>query len=619
MMDCVTYFSRLEIPDGGENPRVKAALLKFFYDKGFYFDVRGNLEAIFSDFTLDNMISIWAGERVSLYPEGKVCLGEASRSLLEDMLHERSCSMAGSSTGIIGKIYEKSLDASQRKSQGITYTPEDICDYVSAMLRGRTALDTRFFDPACGCGTFLEIFYDCLIRCFWEMSDFELISEAHERILKNSIWGCDTSPYACALARITLALKYRRFVMCDNIITADSLTDLPESFASSFDIIASNPPYIGHKTVDTQYRRRIEKLYGEVYYNKADIAYCFFMLGERLLKPGGCLLYVSSRYFTQSRYADGLRRFILENMKILKVIDFYGARPFKNTGVDPLIILLRKVRPGGDYMIPSVRFLSRSGGSLLEDPSVEQLRTPASMLSPAGFNFLSAPQLRLRGLAEEKCPLKLSDVCEFFQGIITGCDSAFVTGGDDPAASECGRKWIKSSSVTAEGIEYRGLCLLYTDALEDLSGAPFTRRRLEGYREKLSRRRECASGRKEWFRLQWGRRAELFEEPKIVFPYKSASNRFTVDRDGYFFSADIYGMRLREGYRERLSLEALVLVLNTPLYRDLFFSFAKKLGGALYEYYPNTLGELKLPPADIMAGFADTADIYDYFGEKYEG
>lgn len=618
-MDCVTYFSRLDIPDGGENPRVKAALLKFFYDKGFYFDVRSRLEDIFSDFTLDNMVSIWAGEKVSLYPEKKVCLGEKSRCLLEKVLRDRSCSMAGSSTGIIGKIYERSLETAQRKSQGITYTPEDICDYVSAMLRGKTSLETTFLDPACGCGTFLEIFYDSLIRCYWEMSDFELISEAHERILKNSIWGCDTSPYACAIAKITLALKYRRFVMCENIINADSLTDLPESCTAFFDIIASNPPYIGHKTVDAQYRKSIEKLYGEVYYNKADIAYCFFVLGEKLLKPGGCLLYVSSRYFTQSRYADGLRGFILERMKILKVIDFYGARPFKNTGVDPLIIMLKKERPGEDYIIPSVRFLSRSGSAILDDPSVEQLRTPASMLSSSGFNFLSAPQLRLRELTEEKCPLKLSDICEFFQGIITGCDGAFVTDSGDPAAAECGKKWIKSSSITQNGIEYRGLCLLYTDALRDLEEAPHTRERLSGYREKLSRRRECAAGRKEWFRLQWGRRAELFEQPKIVFPYKSASSRFTVDRDGYFFSADIYGMRLRKEFREKLSLDTLALLLNTPLYRDLFFSFAKKLGGALYEYYPNTLGELRMPPAGIIAGFGNTGDIYDYFGEKYEG
>lgn len=613
-MDTVTYFSRLSIPDGGEYPRVKAALLKYFYDKGFYFDVRDHLEEVYSDFTLDNMISIWAGEKVSVYPEEPVCLGEESRKLLTELLHDRSRSMAGSGTGIIGKIHEKSLDAAERKQQGVTYTPEDICDYVSAMLRGKIKLSTKFFDPACGCGTFLEIFYDSLIRCYWETSESDRISEAHERILKTNIWGCDSSPYACAIAKITLALKYRHFVMCENIITADSLTDLPEGYCGTFDVIASNPPYIGHKTVDTVYRRRIEQMYPQVYYNKADIAYCFFVLGEKLLRPGGCLLYVSSRYFTQSRYADGLRRFILENMRILKVIDFYGARPFKNTGVDPLIIMLKKERMTEEYLIPSVRFLSPSPGDLLDDPSVEQMKTPVSLLSPAGFSFLSSSQMKLRELAALKCPYRLTDICEFFQGIITGCDRAFVTDGTDPAVEECGRKWIKSSSITSEGIEYRGLYLLYTDLIRDIEEAPHTRERLSEYTDRLSRRRECAQGRKEWFRLQWGRRPELFEEEKIIFPYKSASSRFTVDREGYFFSADIYGMRIRDDFSSVLSLEKIAMLLNTPLYREMFFSFAKKLGGDLYEYYPNTLGELRVPDPSVIAGFADTEDIYDFFG-----
>ena len=619
MIDTVTYFSRLQIPDGGENPAVKAALLKYFYDRGFYFDVKSHLDEIFSDFTIDRMISIWAGESVTLYPEEPVCLGEESRALLRGMLRDRGCTLSGSGPGVIGKIYEKSLDASERRRQGVTYTPEDICDYVSIMLRGKIGLSTRFFDPACGCGTFLEIIYDSLIRCYWETSETERISEAHERILRNNLWGCDSSPYACAVARITLALKYRRFVLCENIIAADSLTDLPGEFTGSFDLIASNPPYIGHKTVDPAYRKVIEERYGEVYYNKADIAYCFFVLGEKLLRNGGHLLYVSSRYFTQSRYADGLRRFILENLRILKVIDFYGARPFKNTGVDPLIIMLKKEKTAEDYLIPSVRFLSSSPGDLLDDPSVEQMKTPVSRLSPAGFNFLSSSQLRLSELSREKCTHKLSDVCEFFQGIITGCDKAFVTTQDDPAAAECGRKWIKSSSITRGGIEYRGMCLLYTDTLEDIDGAPLTRERLLEYRERLSARRECAQGRKEWFRLQWGRRPELFEQEKIVFPYKSADSRFIVDREGYFFSADVYGMRLKSDYAGILSLESLALVLNTPLYRDMFFSFAKKLGGALYEYYPNTLGELRLPPPELTGSFLNTEDVYDYFGERYEG
>lgn len=616
-MDIIGYMAKLSIPDGGEHPRVKAALLKFFWDKGFYFDVKSCLDEIFSDFTLDRMISLWAGREISVYPEESVSLSEASREILLSVLRNRELSMTASGTGIIGRIYEKSLDGADRKAQGVTYTPEDVCDYVATMLRGKISPDVRFIDPACGCGTFLEIFYDGLIRLMWEDGGEENISTVHERILRENIFGCDSSAYACAVSKITLALKYRHFVLCENIYNIDSLTDLPEELLGTFDIVSSNPPYIGHKTIDKSYRAVISRLYPEVYYNKADISYCFFVTGHRLLREGGILLYISSRYFTQSRYADGLRRFILDSFRIRKVIDFYGSRPFRDTGIDPLIILLSKGAPEGEYTVNTVRFIPSSSGAddILDSPSVEIIKTPVSLIGPEGFNFLSASQLELKRTVEEKSSLRLADVCDLFQGAITGCDRAFVTTADDPAAGECGRKWIKSSCIKRDGIEFRGQYVLYTDSLEDMRSAPNTLKRLEGFRERLSSRRECREGRREWYQLQWGRRPELFDSVKIVFPYKSSDCRFAVDREGYCFSADVYGMVPRREYEEVLDLDRLAMLLNSPIYSRYFFTFAKKLGGTLYEFYPNTVGEMLIPAPDIIRSFRSEEDIIEYFSE----
>lgn len=614
-MDLPLYFSKLDLPDGGEHVPVKAALLKYFYDKGFYFKVKDLLDGIYDCFTLDKMISLWAGYEVSLYPEEPVVLGPDSRRKLDDILKSRTVNMNGSGTGIIGRVYEKSLDSAYRKEMGITYTPEDICDYVSTMLRGKTDADTVFMDPACGCGTFLEIFYDNIIRYHWNNSGELKISEVHEQVLKNNIYGCDSSAFACAIAKVTLALKYQKFVLCENIVHADSLTELPGSFNGKFDVVSSNPPYIGHKTIKAEYRARIRDEYAPVYYNKADISYCFFMLGERLLKENGTLLYISSRYFAQSQYARGLRKFILDNFRIQKVIDFYGARPFHNAGIDPMIILLRKERDTGEYTVPSVRFLtSRPGvGDILDSPVVETIRTSSSLLSPEGFNFLSSDQLDMRKLVETGSSMKLSELCEFFQGVITGCDKAFVTQGEDECTAECGKKWIKSSSLKKDHIEYRGQYVLYTDRLASIEDAPHTLERISEYRDRLSGRRECASGAKEWFRLQWGRREQLFDADKIVFPYKSADSRFTVDREGYCFSADVYGMTVREKYSGKVDLDCLARLLNSELYTSYFRSYAKKLGGALYEYYPNTVGELPVPSADIINTFVSEEAIDGYF------
>ena len=97
---------------------------------------------------------------------------------------------------------------------------------------------------------------------------------------------------------------------------------------------------------------------------------------------------------------------------------------------------------------------------------------------------------------------------------------------------------------------------------------------------------------------------------KIIFPYKAKDNRFAIDENRYFFSADIYGLTLKNRLYSQVNEEFLVLLLNSRLYNFYFKSFAKKLGVDLYEYYPNTVLKLKIPDvsmeiSDKFKGFYD--------------
>lgn len=53
----------------------------------------------------------------------------------------------------------------------------------------------------------------------------------------------------------------------------------------------------------------------------------------------------------------------------------------------------------------------------------------------------------------------------------------------------------------------------------------------------------------------------------------------------------------------------MILILNSPIYEFYFKTFGKKLGGNLYEYYPNTLMKLKIPIIKINK----ETDLYKYF------
>lgn len=68
-----------------------------------------------------------------------------------------------------------------------------------------------------------------------------------------------------------------------------------------------------------------------------------------------------------------------------------------------------------------------------------------------------------------------------------------------------------------------------------------------------------------------------------------------MDHQGAYFSADIYGLKLIPLLKRNYHEDALTALLNSRVYDYYFKSFAKKLGNDLYEYYPNTVMQLKIP------------------------
>ena len=100
---------------------------------------------------------------------------------------------------------------------------------------------------------------------------------------------------------------------------------------------------------------------------------------------------------------------------------------------------------------------------------------------------------------------------------------------------------------------------MYTNDFKE-EQIPNTIRHLSDYREKLSSRRECKFGKRKWYELQWGRKKEDFFGEKIIFPYKSSGNNFYLDKEGYFFSADVYFLKKKN---DKLSYNDIINYLNS--------------------------------------------------------
>ena len=590
---------------------IKAVFLKYLYDNQYIHEIK---EIVRGTFTIDKIISQWAKEEIHYFEEGEKSLDEVHISLLLDYI-KGGQSLEGINSDILGLIYEYISSEMAKKKQGMFYTPASIVEHMMRILHVDYSQGHRVLDPACGCGFFLSAWYDKILATVNPDSE-ECRFKLHQFILAKQLFGMDKDPMAVLISKLVLHLKNSIFTPIHNIFYQDALLDhIDESLRSSFDYIIGNPPYIGHKMIDKSLSSILKKQYREVFYDKGDLSYCFFPLGITLLKSQGQLIYISSRYFLESPSGEGLRKFILENSQINKIVDFNGNRLIKGAEVDLVILHLSKCLSERNLIEVC---------KLKEDLKVKDYEEIFQPENYDGF-FIHQSDLREDGWIlidkvakgiikkiEAKTTVTLREICDSFQGIITGHDKAFVFDEEDkePFNEELVVPWIKNKNVrkyeTTDSKKY----LLYTDYIEDIEKYPKIEEYLNQFKEALSNRRECKKGIRKWYKLQWGRNSESFTCPKIIFPYKASSNRFAYDEKGLFFSADIYSLVLKHNFfTENINYEYLVCLLNSNLYEFYFKTFGKKLGGKLYDYYPNTVTRLKIPSLN--------PEIKDKFKEYY--
>ncbi len=517
---------------------------------------------------------------------------------------------------------------SDRKSGGVFYTPPQVVERMTENILSKLNLTAdpyiRVLDPACGTGLFLMKAFEVLKRKFEESFDLildkngELAEKLQKKdigafIVRNNLWGADIDPEALKAAGEIL--KELAGEECSpNLVLADSLTAGGSEQISLFDIehknckfwenkydyILGNPPYIGHKQVPGERKKMLQQLYKGIYKDKSDISYCFIKKGIDLLKEGGILSFITSRYFMEGPSAEGLRRYIDSKCGVVEIVDFYGKDVFQDAGIATCIITLNKGACGGEASVLRHRQDSvAAGGDLFAPCNFEHFTVPGSMLRDKGWLLMGPEKYEIFSKVDGAGGLELGRIADSYQGIITGCDRAFVVSGDE-AAENCIeesllRPWLKNSGIRKYGTVPSGKYLIYSDFIEEEKDFPNAIKYIERYRDRLRERRECRKGLRKWYQLQWGRNIRIFEAPKIVYPFKSAKSRFAVDNTDSCCSADIYILRVRREHEEGITPEYITALLNSRLFEFYFKCYAKKISDALYDYYPNTVLKMKIP------------------------
>ncbi|PKL74964.1 MAG: hypothetical protein CVV27_17815 [Candidatus Melainabacteria bacterium HGW-Melainabacteria-1] len=228
-------------------------------------DFEAHRKDIKKHFTLDYILGLWQGKPLRLaFGEHSMADPQPIGDEIWDWVCElttASPSLAGENPGLIGSLYEASLLINHKKNHGIFYTPENIAAYMASDVLGSfqpgdEQQDFRILDPACGSGSLLNAVYDEIVAKSSALSPVEKEAQ-HRQLLENCLLGVDRDPIACLVTRLILTLKGNKYVkplgvFCGDILTEELVT------AQSVDVVIGNPPYVGHKEIQTEYMKLLK-------------------------------------------------------------------------------------------------------------------------------------------------------------------------------------------------------------------------------------------------------------------------------------------------------------------------------------------------------------------------
>lgn len=116
---------------------------------------------------------------------------------------------------------------------------------------------------------------------------------------------------------------------------------------SKFDIVIGNPPYIANHDIDSNIKKKYDKLYLTAH-SHYDILILFYELWINLLKQDWVITYITSNKWLAQKYWLKLRQ-LIKWLTILQILDFWNNKIFENATVSSEITIIKNSKTVNDY------------------------------------------------------------------------------------------------------------------------------------------------------------------------------------------------------------------------------------------------------------------------------
>jgi type I restriction-modification system DNA methylase subunit len=577
---------------------------------------------------------------------------------------------------ILGNLYEKYLPSGERKRLGEFYTPTEVIDYILTSVGYTYSHDIEtkdLLDPACGSGGFLVRASRRLMSRYLmkfrktdkrELRDAKKWKDIVSRLspdeakiilesLQEHTYGLDINPFACHIAEMNLLFqiidlyqkvrekhpdyKLKRF----KIYRTDSLEkptqkqiidythsafleeqdEIDSIKEKKFDFVVGNPPWGGilKREKGSMLAERLKQDYVSAV-GKYDIYVLFIERGISWLKENGRFGFIVQNRFLRVDYGKKLREFLLENVKIDKIVDFGDTKVFADATNYPAIIIFERksvkdnelvyieIKPQANELssqevidyVKSYSPKSRDYMSIIKI-NQEKLKTLNAWL-PSQI-IINSIIKRLKNVNDLK-----ELVEEIMEGVTfggKGADNIFVIDNKTIKSfkieSKLYKKVLKGRDIRKWNLEWdhRYLFYPYDENGNELNIKEFSNscEYVKQFYDSLSRRildgKKITEWGKQWFSFWRVRNPEVFTKQKILSPRIATNNSFALDLKGEFYLTDSAVAIVPKN----IDIKYLLGVLNSNLLFFIVKNTSPFVQGRYYSYTRTYLDNLpiKLP------------------------
>jgi len=246
-------------------------------------------------------------------------------------------------------------DNSIVKKMGRIYTPSHIIKEIlnSSGYRGKIVLQKHVIDNSAGNGEFLIEFIKRYIRAFIRENrlrtpipiDYQntLIKELETYIHGIEI---DLNVIDEIHERIKDIMKEKKINSIPKIAILNEDSLYVSGFDNKMDYVFGNPPYVRRKNLSSE---DIKIAKEQKFKGMVDLYILFFFKGMKMLKKDGILGYISPNSFFYTASGLPLRKMLINDVEVKKIINLGHENPFDNADTYTAITIFKNSTPREKY------------------------------------------------------------------------------------------------------------------------------------------------------------------------------------------------------------------------------------------------------------------------------